>query len=199
MARRRLTAWSRAAVLFALVLGVAACTPETRYNTLSFFFDGVPPPGGSVEEKQRVSSQYLRDTPGSPVRLKPDMRQHAPYKAGACTQCHPKDLSFALDEGFDKRGRCFGCHEHEAFKEKLGKLAFVHGPVAVGNCLVCHDAHESIHPALTIEREPKLCYACHEKTLLARAPAHQGSDASRCGACHDPHGGADRFFLRGAR
>lgn len=124
------------------------------------------------------------------------MAPHKPYQEGRCTNCHPKERSFSLGEDFDLRGRCFTCHEHVAFQARLEAYPFVHGPVALRNCLVCHDPHESIYPSLLQLPDPKLCYSCHERAAVLSSPAHQDLSEEKCLPCHDPHGGAGPYFLK---
>ena len=70
-----------------------------------------------------------------------------------------------------------------------GMLApkFVHGPVAVQDCLLCHK-QTAQHSFTLAEAGAKLCYLCHEKM----GPGH-GKD---CITCHDPHGSDLEFQLK---
>ena len=184
------------------VLGAAsiaflgACTPERRHAALTFLFDGVPPLGGKQDQPARVSLQYMRDgATAGPSPARPNMIRHRPYERNECARCHPKDLSFSLGDEFDRKGMCFNCHEHEPFKERVLGYAFLHGPVAIRNCLACHDPHESLHPQLLLEAEPRLCFGCHDRAAVLATAAHRDSTDEKCAACHDPHGGNDRYFL----
>ena len=125
------------------------------------------------------------------------MIQHPPYQKGECTRCHPKELSFSLGEEFDTRGMCFNCHEHDPFKQRLAGYACVHGPVAIKNCLACHDPHESLYPRMAVAPDPKLCFGCHDKDLILSTRAPSSLKEETCLGCHDPHGGDTRYFLRG--
>lgn len=100
------------------------------------------------------------------------------------------------------RELCIPCHERSLFEGQV-----IHGPVAAGTCLGCHDPHASAHQGL-LKREPvKLCLECHAE--IARRPhvvaglTRSGhplggekpsvSDPLRpgrsyyCAACHEPH------------
>ena len=70
-----------------------------------------------------------------------------------------------------------------------GMLApkFVHGPVAVQDCLLCHK-QTGQHSFQLAESGAKLCYLCHDKM----GPGH-GKD---CITCHDPHGTDSEFQLK---
>jgi len=50
------------------------------------------------------------------------------------------------------------CHK------KLGKDKFVHGPVAVGECKVCHKPIAK-HKFKPIKKVSKLCYQCHTRRI----------------------------------
>lgn len=98
---------------------------------------------------------------------------------------------------------CTGCHDKKLF---LGKV--VHGPVATGQCLICHESHASAEVGLLKMDPVSLCLDCHvdaKKTghylnqfsrvahTLERGTNHQVDDPSRpgkkfyCASCHEPH------------
>jgi predicted CXXCH cytochrome family protein len=185
---------SIAAALLAAVLLLWACSPERHYQTLSFFFDGVPRPG-EAKPVQKVSSQYMRDTqPGAISKVKGFF--HKPYLENRCTSCHTKDQSQFLAEQVQKT-LCSSCHEHDAFQARVAAMKFQHGPVASRSCLACHDPHESLQAHLLVEPMPKLCFTCHEQDQVREDPAHRDIGDRACLDCHDPHGGAARYFLKG--
>jgi predicted CXXCH cytochrome family protein len=83
---------------------------------------------------------------------------------------------------------CYKCHE------RLDNTEWVHGPVGVGQCAVCHDPHGSVKPMFLTRRGEGLCIYCHD---AGRTMKHAESVSSRkCIACHDPHGGEDTSMLR---
>jgi len=78
---------------------------------------------------------------------------------------------------------------------KMGKASFVHGPVAVGECLSCHVRKGEGHSFEPITEVGAQCTECHEKmdTMKAvHAPVRQG----KCTGCHDPHQSPFKFQLR---
>jgi predicted CXXCH cytochrome family protein len=92
----------------------------------------------------------------------------------------------------DFSGDCLagGCHARIADHE------WVHAPVAVGACAVCHEAQGEVkdHDFRSTRPQENLCNFCH------RAPeptkfAHKAFSDAECGACHDPHGGSSRHLL----
>jgi predicted CXXCH cytochrome family protein len=102
---------------------------------------------------------------------------------GDCRQCHAS-VTGGLPTAPPPSGLCAtsGCHK---ILEPAPRL--VHGPVAVGDCRVCHVPHSSVEPHLLAAPAPRLCSTCHEK--LYTCPAAGEMATSRCDSCHEPHGG----------
>jgi predicted CXXCH cytochrome family protein len=75
----------------------------------------------------------------------------------------------------------------------MGNAKFVHGPVGVGQCTVCHQNGNPKHPTKKVAEDFKqpaegkaLCYLCHEPNdnmPVVHGPIKKGV----CIACHDPH------------
>lgn len=132
---------------------------------------------------------------------------------GACRGCH---------EGVDRRSGsmftldCITCHDpHAAVRSGdlllrgglLGACArchvldetarpWVHGPVAVQACGICHDSHGGDGSSRHVRRPlAPICHGCHDPD-----PEAPGScDRTReCDTCHDPHAAerASDLFLR---
>jgi predicted CXXCH cytochrome family protein len=78
------------------------------------------------------------------------------------------------------------------------KTAFVHGPVAVGACIVCHKPHSSSEPKLLVQDAKSLCLTCHaEVQAKGEEGMHMhGALEQGCTRCHDPHASDHRFQLR---
>lgn len=181
-----------AALLAALFIG---CTAQRRHAVLSFFFDGVPPLEPAGGELIETSGQGDGTVTTAVPALRPLIR-HKPVDDERCEDCHPNDRGLALVTNFDRRGGCYQCHEHEALKQEIDALRYVHGPVALQNCLACHDAHESEYEGLLVLPDPGLCYSCHFRARVLASPPHQNLDDDKCLPCHAPHGGDSRYFLR---
>ncbi|MHC4221381.1 MAG: cytochrome c3 family protein, partial [Planctomycetota bacterium] len=77
---------------------------------------------------------------------------------------------------------CFDCHDTYADRQY-----YVHGPVAVGQCDVCHDPHESDHDALLTDSVPSLCYNCHDKSSIESIASHEDETVDECNTCHETH------------
>lgn len=123
---------------------------------------------------------------------------HKPVKDGECLSCHkPSDQkhpkikkgAFLLtDDG--KAGLCNECHERKDTKK------FVHGPVASGDCLECHDVHQSDHRYQLKESGGALCFTCHEKAKFDRKFPHPPIAEGKCTGCHDPHQSDFKYMLK---
>ena len=88
---------------------------------------------------------------------------------------------------------CYNCHTDYTIS-----APFVHGPVAVGRCLICHNPHQSKVEHLLKEPEPKLCYQCHDITpYTVSAPFVHGPVAvGQCLICHNPHQSKTEHLLK---
>ncbi|WP_136810102.1 cytochrome c3 family protein [Desulfosediminicola flagellatus] len=105
----------------------------------------------------------------------------------ACAKNAGKNVVIAAGQS------CVSAECHPA----VGKGAFVHGPVATGDCSFCHRlAGETPHQFLAIEDVEGLCFECHEKMDLGTV-VHQPVADGNCTGCHDPHQSANRFQLKG--
>ncbi len=122
-----------------------------------------------------------------------------------CLRCHkaePMETDFSLDgpvkyamaEGARVAPLCYRCHinkekEHSEFK-------YVHGPVAMQGCNMCHNPHGSNNKRLLQKEISTLCVECHRLQEMVEKPhLHAPLVKSGCTACHDPHGSNSPFFL----
>ena len=157
-----------------------------------FFFGSVAIAGYEPPTPKRQRDRLYagpRMTRSGPTDL--PWMTHEPYRRKQCRTCHLPERAFVIErEGTELCKQC-----HEAFFDKLEQLAFIHGPLAVGQCKMCHNPHESPYPALTPAPQPELCRPCHELEALLLNPRH-ADKSERCDSCHNPHGGDARFQLR---
>jgi len=124
---------------------------------------------------------------------------HKPVKDGECISCHkstgkqhPKVKKGAFtqtDNG--KSGLCTECHEPK------NNQKFVHAPVASGDCLDCHDVHQSDHKYQLKASGSDLCFLCHDKSKIDRKYPHKPIVEGKCSSCHDPHQSNVKFMLKG--
>jgi predicted CXXCH cytochrome family protein len=178
--------------LILLVLLVISCNEMERHKVLTFFFDGVPPLGqeGLGTEPAEPISPELAQTGQTQVWYVHEARKD-------CSNCHSK----RIQRGFSSQPRlrliapipklCYNCHTDFATSAQ-----FVHGPVAVGQCLFCHNPHKSQIKHLLREPEPDLCYECHDINTIELIPAHLPRQLSNCTYCHNPHASTNEALLR---
>ena len=184
-------------LLVAACLVVAGCDPVTRHKALSTVFDGVPslPPTDQLCTEfanQRVAA-VLDDIAGKKAATTESgavtQSKHLPYQEKRCNGCHDKTKKGGLVA--PKNELCYVCHTG------FIKGSFVHGPVAVSDCLACHLPHTSSYPSLLKFDKSVLCATCHKETRVASA-MHDRLAAKKmdCVDCHDPHFGRVMYFLK---
>lgn len=122
-------------------------------------------------------------------------RSHGIVTKKDCSFCHAESSrGYRIEE--DNAPLCNKCHEDK------GSGAYVHGPVAVGSCTVCHDPHGQTNPYLLVRTGEDLCFQCHTAAdALAHLLVQGAGDKSflrekGCNFCHDPHNGDRKFLLR---
>ncbi len=173
------------------LIGVVACSPGTKHRLLTFFFDGVPPPASAVPQAQSVQDgdepidQAVISPPPPPTRL----FAHTPYRDNRCGGCHDFNSGELIRPVED--GLCMTCHSG-----LITELKYVHGPVNVNACGLCHHHHASTHPNLLLVDPVATCTQCHELEDLSEGEHHAEIVPEGCCGCHDAHGGADRYFLK---
>lgn len=163
------------------ILGLG-CNAGARYTVLSVFFDGVkpPPPEGETAAKQLAGAGATRSRHTG-------YREHGPYAAKLCNACH---VAGTLSELVESREQlCLRCHELTLDKK------YVHGPLASGGCLACHDPHSSQYRYFLLSESDSFCFRCHESGALERIPAHANA-GEECTGCHDPHMSDKKYLLR---
>ena len=83
----------------------------------------------------------------------------------------------------------------EACHGRFSDLPKKHGPLVKGTCLPCHAPLDGKHEFERKAADKYLCFGCHQPYPPGKQ-RHQDAD-DNCGRCHDPHGGDERFFLKG--
>ena len=167
----------------AFVCAAALVSTACSERTLRIFFDGVPPPGGRAAPRAGASAGPVR--PGETARATGS--EHGPYAAKQCDGCHLTGRSNALIVPADQL--CARCHDLNLSKR------FVHGPLAAGGCLLCHDPHSSQYATLLVADSRTFCFRCHEARSLRPVEGHE-SGGPACISCHDAHMSDRRFLLR---
>jgi len=169
---------------------VGSCAKVERHKVMSYFFDGVPP----LEQDQFEEAIFDPNTQEPDQTGQPVWYVHEPRKD--CSNCHRKRRTF---RGLSAQTYllapvpklCHNCHT-----DYISTASFVHGPVAVGQCLFCHTPHKSKIEHLLEKPEPELCYLCHEANMIELIPAHLPQQKSACTDCHDPHAGPTKALLK---
>ncbi len=132
-----------------------------------------------------------------------------PYKKN-CEDCHKSNgqehpvegvIGFVLTKKMPDL--CYTCHE-DVIQEKV-----LHQPATDGDCLACHDAHQSNHKKLLLSDEKTLCLKCHDKAikygdikiinikaLLKEGNYVHGAIDSGCAVCHSPHTSDNTFRFK---
>ncbi len=128
--------------------------------------------------------------------------QHSPTVNRQCLVCHqqtfkPWRIGFPTAKIEDI---CFSCHTG---KRIWRSKEFIHGPMNVGGCNMCHLPHGGNHRnQLWADGSTALCIACHsdkENLVSKERPlpyVHGIINGMGCVACHDPHAGDYPFMVR---
>jgi predicted CXXCH cytochrome family protein len=114
---------------------------------------------------------------------------HHPVKRGDCEKCHTSNGSAhpqANAKGFVLAktipALCYKCHDEN------NTAGHVHTPVKNGNCLECHNPHNSPESNLLVANPTqKLCEKCHTLESAQKAVKHQPVVKGECIKCHEPH------------
>ncbi|MDA8170362.1 MAG: hypothetical protein M0Z48_00840 [Nitrospiraceae bacterium] len=77
----------------------------------------------------------------------------------------------------------------------MGKEKFVHGPVATGDCLFCHQQVGKHKFKPTPKHVSDLCYQCHDRMDTMKT-VHPPVKAGECTKCHSPHQSSYKYQLR---
>jgi predicted CXXCH cytochrome family protein len=175
---------------------ISGCEPITRHKVVSTIFDGVPslPPPEQLcaEYADKRLAAYRDELAQKSAFAKQGAKggsQHPPYVEKKCDDCHDKTKENGLVG--PRTEFCFICHAG------FVKGTNIHGPVAVGDCLSCHEPHTSNHPSLLKTAKTDLCLMCHKEARLVQG-LHDKARAREmeCLDCHDPHAANAPFFLK---
>ena len=186
-------------VLIALMLSSVivcfqpACGPMDRYLVLSALFDDVPRPGVAPPVGYAAPFPELagadEEARAQKAALASVSRSHPPYREHRCDRCHNLGTGDLWRTG--REGLCMSCH-----RELTKPLSYLHGPVAINDCMVCHHHHGSARPYMLQKKATTLCLQCHKREQLLTCPGRDPEKAADCADCHDPHGGMNRLFLK---
>jgi predicted CXXCH cytochrome family protein len=122
-------------------------------------------------------------------------RSHGAFNRKDCFTCHDASTG-GWTISLEDAAMCAKCHERRA------PAKFVHGPVAIGSCTVCHDPHGQTRPSFLTASGEALCFRCHTESdvlkHIATLPEKAGAlfRDKGCVYCHDPHQADRKYLLR---
>lgn len=139
---------------------LAGCSSVTGHKILTTFFDGVPslPPPEDLC-KEYADAKKNTEEKGAKVAEVIERSEHPPYAERRCDDCHDKQKEGGLIA--PRNELCMVCHTG------FIKGYYVHGPIAVGQCLACHVPHNSNYPSLLKVSKKELCGTCHREKRAA--------------------------------
>ena len=124
---------------------------------------------------------------------------HGPVGVAQCTVCHIESKKgHPTKKGPDfklvatGKALCDKCHQ------PVDKYEFKHTPVKKGECIGCHDPHQSAAPKqLKKVKTSDLCYTCHKNTQQVKKFLHGPVATGDCNVCHNPHSSPNPMQLTG--
>lgn len=147
----------------------------------------------------------------------PRLFSHTVWAEGECSSCHEGSGTFGFTAvvkpgksvaskvfyaGGGMPGKlrqpkekiCLPCHKNKGGLRAIKEQIWLHNPVARGDCLACHDAHQGKYQGVLRKSPDQLCSSCHPQTKLVATAMHRDEKAP-CLSCHNPHMGRDRNLL----
>jgi predicted CXXCH cytochrome family protein len=176
--------------LTAAFLLMCSCDETKRHEMLTFFFDGVPP-----LRAEQSGSELPGMNAGEPAGASQTNGWFVHKPINNCTECHGnsqrRTSSRQVQLVASVPQLCHKCHqEYAALK------GWVHGPVAVGECLLCHEPHKAKNESLLVKPVPELCYGCHDSQAIRLIDGHAEESHVRCIRCHEGHAGVTKSLLK---
>jgi predicted CXXCH cytochrome family protein len=122
-----------------------------------------------------------------------------------CLRCHQSEaletdystdspVKFIIKEGSEVAPLCYQCHKEE--KKKYSENEYVHSPIAMDMCNMCHNPHGSNYKKFMQKKISSICIECHEmQDVMEKANVHEPVLHKGCPVCHNPHGSNFPFFL----
>ncbi len=114
-----------------------------------------------------------------------------------CTDCHRVN-----EKRHNYKRMAMGttsCSTDQCHTDVGKNAAFVHGPVAGGVCISCHNPHGAQQKDYITRVGADQCLVCHETKREEFEKAHQHTPVKNgdCTGCHDPHQSDYKYQLRG--
>lgn len=177
-------------ILFALAATFTCCSPKNKFKVLSFLFDGVPQEVASDSISKPIKAIVADTTINKEVvaEIKTTASIHPPFKENNCKACHDQYAVNFSSAPLQKI--CYQCHDDFGTK-----FTFLHGPVASGYCIGCHNPHNADLPKLLKRKDQDVCLYCHTIKDIKQNEVHTDIGTANCTECHNPHGGDNQYFL----
>lgn len=197
MSLRRLSPISVVTLCIALCLILfSSCNESKRHEVLSFLFDGVPPlPGDEDPLGAEEGAGPARRRPETVWFVHDPLVNYDPSLERSCIRCHGEKTARSFSSEVQLVSPtpllCFECHDPPTFQE-----GWIHGPVAAGECVFCHEPHRSPYKYLLKRAQPAVCYQCHDSQAIAEIENHAKSTYTQCTDCHSGHASTAKYLLK---
>jgi predicted CXXCH cytochrome family protein len=190
--------WRSASVLLFVcaLLPICGCDATNRHKVLTSVIDGWPTLPAQNDfcreyENNRIAGKQAVVAPAGQKVPEAEGSRHAPYIEKRCPDCHASAEGVSSNLIKPKNELCFLCHQD------LLKKSHGHGPAVDGNCLACHEPHESVNKALLVKPRNEICNKCHEEKRLAVMMHRRVSQVGvACPDCHNPHSENSKYLLK---
>jgi predicted CXXCH cytochrome family protein len=174
---------------------ISSCTESKRHKALSFLFDGVPPLSGDAAELSGPDDGSGRRRPEPTWFVHDPLVHFDPSWERSCPRCHGEKMQRSFSNEVHLVAPtpqlCFECHEPPSFQE-----GWIHGPVAQGECVFCHEPHRSLQKFLLKKALPEVCYQCHDSQAIADIEDHAKPSYTQCTDCHSGHASVAKYLLK---
>jgi len=204
----------RCIIFICIFFFASGCDQYTKQKILVFFF---PPLG---KEKKVLTVKEGTEMQAQKIEKKAVSQLahfiHGPKAQEQCYQCHESSGTYAFRK-IDKKGAdvlpaggeggvsgrltlplselCLDCHTSKSQKTAYSKKLWLHGPVAQGECTICHQPHQSEFQYMLLKKNSiELCTGCHANGYIKENERHKTDD--ECISCHNPHAGEDSLLLK---
>ncbi len=123
-----------------------------------------------------------------------------------CLLCHDMEaretdsspdapVRFTIENPEEVASLCYKCHE--ILHEYIDSQEYIHGPIGMEGCTMCHSPHGSTQKKLLHDNATTLCVNCHEAQDMLELPVvHEVIKQKGCVACHNPHASPYPMQLR---